>query len=91
MYFIAYFKDLKKRFIVPKQWVKDIKQHKEKFHNHSLNSVQTFVCFYTTEPTAFDDDGLPKGTVVPNFQEKFQANLNGDGLYLVKLIAYKSK
>lgn len=89
MYYIVFFKDLNKSLIVPKLWLKDIKIHKEKFYNNSLNRAQTFVCFYTTNPMAFDDIGLPKGDFPPNFQERFRGDLNGDGLYLVKLKAYK--
>lgn len=89
MYYIAFLKDLKKNFIVPKQWIKDIKLHKEKFYNKSLNSAQTFICFYTTNPAAFDDDGMPRGDFAPNFEERIREDLNGDGLYHIKLKAYK--
>lgn len=89
MYYVAFFIKLKKNLIVPKQWLQDIKSHKEKFINKSLNSMQKFTCFYTTNEAAFDDDGLPKGDFPPNFNGHFSENLDGDGLFEVKLKAYR--
>lgn len=91
MYYIVFFEDLKKNWVVPKQWMKDIKSHKEKFYNNSLNHVQTFICFYTTDPNAFDDSGLPKSDYIPKFDIQVRNALNGDGLFHVKLKAYKGK
>lgn len=93
MYFIAFFKDLKKNLIVPKQWIKDIKLHKEKFYNNSLNRSQTFTCFYTDNPNAFDDDGLPIGNFVPNFDAKIHVGtqIDGDSLFRIQLVTYKGK
>lgn len=91
MYFVAFFIDLKTSLIVPKQWIKDIKSHKEKFYNHSLNKSQKFTCFYTNNHDAFDNDGLPNGNFPPNFHLGFVDNLNGDGLFRVKLRAYRGK
>lgn len=89
MYYIAFFDGLKKNLIVPKQWLKDIKLHKEKFYNNSLNRSQKFVCFYTNNSDAFDDEGVPNGNFAPNFDLDFAENVNGDGLFHVKLKAYK--
>lgn len=93
MYYVAFFKDYKKNKIVPKQWIKDIKLHKEKFINNSLNSSQTFICFYTNNAAAFDDDGVPIGNFVPNFNAPLRCNFQeGDllnGLYRIQLKAYK--
>lgn len=93
MYYIAFFKDFKKNKIVPKQWIKDIKLHKEKFINNSLNSAQTFISFYTNNPFAFDDDGVPNGNFAPDFNAPLRCNFQeGDllcGLYRIKLKAYK--
>lgn len=91
MYYVVFFEDLKKNFIVPKQWIKDIKSHKEKFYNNSLNCVQAFTCFYTNNPNAFDDFGLPKGNYIPKFDIQVRNDLNGEGLFHVKLKAYKGK
>lgn len=93
MYYIAFFIDWKKNLIVPKQWIKDIKKHKEKFYNKSLNSSQKFTCFYTNDPGAFGDDDLPNGNFAPNFNLRLTDNLNdsGSGLFLVQLRAYRGK
>lgn len=89
MYFVAFFIDLKRNVIVPKQWIHNIKSHKEKFYNHSVNSGQVFTCFYTNQRKAFAEDGLPIGTFQPNFAARFSNALNGDGLFRVKLKAFK--
>lgn len=91
MFYIAFFIHLNKNIIVPKQWIRDIKLHKEKFYNNSLNRSQTFKCFYTNDPCAFDDDGLPKGNFAPNFEAGMRDSFteNGDGLYSIKLQAYR--
>lgn len=86
MYFVAFFVDLKKSFIVPKQWIKDVKLHKAKFYNNGLNGVQTFSCFYSNETHAFEEDGLPNPSYQPNFDSLPQStSLNGQGMFRVKL------
>lgn len=89
MFWVVYFEDLKKNVIVPKQWIKDIKLHKEKFYNNSLNSAQTFTCFHTQNPVAFDDVGWPMGSFAPNFDAKMCTDYAGEGLYRIKLKAYR--
>lgn len=90
MYYVAYFLALKKNIIVPKQWIKDIKLHKEKFYNNSLNRSQTFTCYYTNDQTAFDDDNFPKGDFPANFEVGFRDNFDDEGLFRVKLKHYTS-
>lgn len=85
MYYVAFFTELNKNLIVPKQWIKDIKMHKEKFYNNSLNRSQKFTCFYTNNAAAFDDDGIPNGDFVPNFGLGFAQN------FRIKLKAYRGK
>lgn len=89
MYYVAFFIDLKKNFIVPKQWIQNIKSHKEKFYNNGVNSNQVFTCFYTNHPDAFDEDGLPNGLVQANFLARASKTLNGDGLFRVNLKTFK--
>lgn len=89
MYWVVYFIDLKKNIIVPKQWIENIKSHKEKFYNKSLNSAQIFTCYYTNQNEAFEEDGLPNGKFNPNFAARASKTLDGEGLYRVKLKAYK--
>lgn len=91
MYYIVYLKDWKKNVIVPKQWIKDVKLHKEKFYNNSVNSSQIFTCFYTNNPNAFDQDGFPQDTYAPDFQARFCDGSNDEGLYRVQLRAYKGE
>lgn len=95
MFYVVFFVDLKKNFIVPKQWIKNIKLHKEKFYNNSLNSNQIFTCFYTNNEGAFDEEGLPKGDFLPNFTLPLRCSFDGadddevSGLFRVKLKAFK--
>lgn len=77
---------MKQNLIVPKQWIKDIKKHKEKFYNNSVNSTQVHTCFYTNNPNAFRDGNFPA-----NFDLPARINLDGDGVFEVKIKAYKGK
>lgn len=74
MYYVAFFKDFK-----------NFKLHKEKFINNSFNSTQTFMCFYTSNPDSFDDDGVPNDSFTPYFEEGGLL----DGVYRIQLKSYK--
>lgn len=89
MYYVAFFIDLKKNKIVPKQWIRNIKHHKEKFYNNGLNCTQIFTTFYTTNDNAFDEHGLPNVDYPPNFEANASTNLDGDGLFRINLKVYK--
>lgn len=89
MYYVAFFLDLKKNIIVPKQWIKDIKLNKEKFYNYGVNCSQVFTCFYTNQPGAFDQDGLPNGEFHANFSARVSKTLDGDGLFRINLKTFK--
>lgn len=95
MYYVVFFVDLTKNFIVPKQWIKDIKLHKEKFYNFSLNSNQIFTCYYTNNEDAFDADGLPKSDFPPNFAAPMRNDFDDDddneisGLYRIQFGLYR--
>lgn len=89
MYYVAFFIDLKRNLIVPKQWIQNIKLHKEKFYNNGVNSGQIFTCFYTNQQEAFEQDGLPCGKFHPNFSARVSQSLNGEGLFGVNLKAFK--
>lgn len=90
MYFIAYIKSMKKNIIVPKTWILDVKKHKEKFMDKGLNGNQIFICFYTNDPTAFEND-VPLKDYPPNFTAPFRRDFNGPGRYKVHLKKYRSK
>lgn len=91
MYFVVFLKVLKKNIIVPKTWIKDLKKHKEKFMDLGLNGNQTYECFYTNDPEAFDEHDMPIKTYPPNFDLPFRRDLNGAGRFKVQLKKYRSK
>lgn len=90
MFFIAYFPRIKKNVIVPLNWVKGIDDHKEKFWNYGVNSTQTFLCFYTNDPNAFDGN-VPQNNFPPKFGSRMRSDLNGDGCFIANLKKFKRK
>lgn len=92
MYFVVHLKNTPYDLIVPKNWIKGIDDHWEKFVNNSLNKNQEFLCYF--DPNALEIDGQPRNdTIVPKFHE--MANLSGEGLvegcYKVNLVRFRSK
>lgn len=90
MYFVAYLPKIKRNIILPLNWVKDIDDHIEKFMNYGVNSSQTFLCFYTNDPAAFDGN-IPQNNFVPKFNSRMRGDLNGDGCFITKLKKYNRK
>lgn len=78
MYFVAYLLDSKKHVVIPKTWVFDIKNHWEKFINHSINRNQKFLVFYSE--TCVNQEGQPDYDFEPDFNEN---------CHLAKLIYFK--
>lgn len=71
-------------------WIKDVDKHFEKFVNNSLNSLQSFLCFCTTEPEAYIED-CPDENFVAEFKSKscFTGKLKRCNGKLFKLISGK--
>lgn len=90
-FMLAYFLKLKVNRVVPISWIHDVSSHLEKFLNAGLNSAQTYTCFYTNNPEAFDEIGMPKNDFEPDFNVPFRTDLNGDGRFAVKLKVYKGE
>lgn len=74
--------------IVPESWIKDAKNHVEKFINESLNHNQVFRCFYTTNPDAFDNNGGPKSDYQPDFSLEIRDTM-GEGCFFGVLKKFK--
>lgn len=94
MYYIAYLTDFKENIIVPQNWILNISDHLEKFINNSINSNQTFVCFYTNNNSAFDENRELKTNYPPKFNIPFGRKFSKEpkeGLYNVQLKAFRSK
>lgn len=91
MFFVVNLKATHYDLIVPKNWIKGIDDHWEKFVNHSLNKNQEFLCYF--DPNAVENDGKPRCDVVPTFH--YMVDLENEGLvegcYKVNLVRFKSK
>ncbi|XP_055312022.1 uncharacterized protein LOC129574267 [Sitodiplosis mosellana] len=70
-YYVVYLLEKQKYVIVPATWVKDIKDHYEKFINNSLNRSQTFLCFYPDDSSPAFIDGCPSENFAPNFHSVY--------------------
>lgn len=93
MYFVVYVQKLNQHVVVPYTWIKGIGKQLEKFINLSLNRTQKFLCFYTTNETAFID-GCPDKYYEPDFTKMVDnTNPDGsfDGCFIVKLKQFKSE
>lgn len=80
MYFVVYLLQLKKYAILPADWIKGIDDQFEKFVNNSINSSQKFLCFYTTNETAFIN-GEPDSNFEANFNLPLVTEINADGSF----------
>lgn len=94
MYFVVYLVELKKNVILPTGWIKDVSLHLEKFINNSLNRSQALLCYFTTNPAAFDDKNCPRTDWTPNFSSMVTSDggdLDGgfDGCFVGLLQQFK--
>lgn len=89
MYFVAYFYAHKVFVIVPKQWIRGIDDHIEKFINNGINRNQTFLCYFSAR--AINDEGRPDHDVLPVFRISVNLHFPGDGCYYAKLMCYNGK
>lgn len=91
MYFVVHFLKSGRNVVVPKTWIENIDEHWEKFINNSINRNQTFVCYYTENYEAYDEEGKPNGAFEPDFSLRVDPRFPNEGAYRVKLICYKSR
>lgn len=71
MYFVVFILQIKEYRVVPYSWILDVHSHMEKFINNGLNSNRRFYTFWTTEPAAFDCNGMPQLKYRPDFNAGF--------------------
>lgn len=81
MWFVVYLKKLNKNVILPESWIKDIGDHYEKFMNYSVNSSQSFLCYYTTNQAAFDMNNQPNVDFEADFSSNMVTEMNSDGTF----------
>lgn len=91
MYFVVYLVKLNTTVILPSNWIQNIDDHIEKFINRSLNTAQSFLCFYTNDKNAFEDNGTPKSNYPTDFSLQSRNDLDGPGCFIAKLKHFKSK
>lgn len=89
MYLIVYIRNLKKNLIVPISWVKDVDEHLEKFINNGLNTGQRFLCFYTPNTDAYEENGAPKSDYTVCFDLPLIQDLDEEGCFVVNLKKFK--
>lgn len=67
MFFVVFMPALAKNVVIPAEWIYDIGHHLEKFVNNGLNSNQWFLCYYTSDESAFNDEHQPDKRFIPDF------------------------
>lgn len=81
MYFVVYIRKLQKNVVLPATWIRDIDDHLEKFINYGINSSQKFLCYYTNNEAAFDDEMHSHPDFKPNFAARMIDEIDTDGQY----------
>lgn len=74
MYFVVYLLGLNKNVILPATWIKNVSEQFEKFINRSLNRSQAMLCYFTTNPAAFDEKNCPRKDWDPDFSSMVVMN-----------------
>lgn len=82
--------NLKESLILPTSWIQDIDDHLEKFINRSLNTAQRFLCFYTNDENAFEENGEPKFDYPANFSLQLRNDFDAPCCFMAKLKHFKS-
>lgn len=80
-WFVVFLEKLNKNVVLPGSWIKNIRDHYEKFLNYTVNSSQKFLCFYTTNEAAFDMNNLPKIDFEVDFSSNLVTEINTDGTF----------
>lgn len=94
MYFAVFLHKLNKNVVLPSSWIHGLDNAQmEKFVKMSLNRAQQFLCFYTTDQTAFVAD-RPSMDFNPDFEAIRMANEIGpdgqfDGGFIGQLISFR--
>lgn len=86
MYFVAFFRCIKEHRVVPYTWVKGTNY--EGMINDGLNRNKQFKAFYTNDPNAFDQHGVPRIDYPPDPNAPDAIFPNG-GWYICQLRRFK--
>lgn len=88
MYFIAFILQIKENRVVPHKWTRGINY--ESAMNFGLNKNIRFHVFWTNDPNAFDEHGVPKIDYIPN-PNACGTVFPAEGWYLCKVKKFKGK
>lgn len=96
MYFVVFLHKLNKNVVVPSTWIRGMNNDQmEKFVRMSLNRSQRFLCYYTSNEAAFEQNMCPKIDFHPDFQSIALVDTinNGefDGGFIAQLLAFRCK
>lgn len=90
MYFVTYLEDVNGYVVIPKTWIKNENIIFEKFINQKgLNSDQTYLCYWTSNPEAVDENGEPKIAFAPDFGAEIMYEFPcTEGCFFGRLVSY---
>lgn len=81
MYFIVYVIQSNRYLVVPISWISSVDTLIEYFINYSVNSNKQFSFFWTDNPLAFNNDGLPRTDYLPNVHAGSNSVFPSEGWY----------
>lgn len=81
MYFIVTILPWKINVVVPKNWIREIDHHVEKFFNSGMNRSQKFYCYWTNDSTARGNNGILRLDFEPDFSAPFSPIFPAEGCY----------
>lgn len=91
MYFVVFIVGAKTNVVVPHSWIKEIDSHLEHLINNGLNSNVKFDIFWSNNPQAFNNDGIPLGSYQPIAFNTCASQFPNEGWYKGQIKRFKCK
>lgn len=90
MYYVVYLLQPEQNVVIPINWVQDIDKQWEKFVNYGLNSTQKYMCYWSNEKEAVDENGMPNSAFKANFHTGQSVNQFPEpGCYIGRILKFK--
>lgn len=86
MYFVVFLMSPRVYVTIPENWIKDFDRHNEKFLNQGINANQTYVCYYTKNANAKNENGTILLNFTPDFDTNFEPTFPSTGCYLCRIV-----
>lgn len=90
MFVVVVITNLKKRIVIPEQWIYDVNEQSLK--NYGVNSNRNVLIFWSN--SALDSNNRPDATYKPNFSapnsEEYPP-LNDEACYLARIYSYRGE